>query len=507
MAINKTTQYHMTYMMNHFAIHIPIALSFVLVYFGTLYWIAGTWSTYQGSHGPVILAISLYMIWTKRGLIKRLEVSPNLPFGVVLTAAGCVLLITGKLSSILLLQYLSMVVTFLGLVWLLLGTNFLKAIWYPIVYIIFMFPIFSELLAVFSIYLQTVAAWIAYNILNVAGIAVYRHGIFLELPSVALEVARECNGINHIMALVSLAIPLAYWTQESWTKRLVLIAMAFPIGVIANGLRVAIIGFFAVYKPGGPLHGPYDLFYVSFIFFFGMFFLLFLSSVMAGKRAQGNVGEKPHIPAHTSYYDSSRHIFPIVSGVSIFLLTWGYLFFFKPEPVYLVRPIEEFPYKVGNWTGRDVNFTELPFKYFLADNELKRIYQDDKGHEIKLYIGYFISQGQDREIVHYRFDPLQMNAGEIPMDTGSGVVDIKRTEFSDMNGKQSIYFWYDINGRVLTDRYTAKIATIMGAFLHRRTNAAIVVISVSNEAKTEGNGYETRFIREVFPMIEDYLKA
>lgn len=501
--MNSTDEYKVPYIINHFAIYLPIAATFILVYFSTLSWIVGTWSTYQGSHGPVILAISIYMIWTKRGLFRIMDVSANLPFGIALTTAGCLLLISGRLSSLLLLQYLSVIITLLGVVLLLWGTSFIKVLWYPIGYLIFMFPIFSEVLDTFSIHLQMAAAWIAYNILNVAGIAVYRHGQFLELPSIALEVARECNGINHIMALVSLAIPLAYWTQRSWAKKIILIVSAFFLGVVANGLRVAIIGLLAVYKPGGPLHGPYDLFYVSFIFFFGMFSLVALSSVLAGKRTKESGKENPTLSKSTVRNYPATQVFPLVIGAAIFLLTGSYLFFLKPEPVYLARPIEEFPYKMGNWTGRDVNFTELPFSYFLADNELKRIYRDDKGHEIKLYIGYFTSQSQEREIVHYRFDPLQTNARKIPLDTGSGVTNIKVSEPDEMHNRRSIYFWYNINGRVLTDRYAAKTATILDALLHRRTNAAIVVISADGADKEK---LDMEFIKSIFPIMQTYLR-
>ena len=504
--MNKAEQYKMTYGMNNAAMYIPLILAFTLIYFETFSWIVGTWSTYQGSHGPVILAISLYMIWTKRGSFRNMEASANLPFGIALTIAGCLLLISGRLSSLLLLQYLSLNITLLGVVLLLWGTSYLKMLWYPIGYLIFMFPIFSEVLDIFSIYLQSAAAWIAYNILNIAGITVYRHGQFIELPSVALEVARECNGINHIMALVSLAIPLAYWTQKSWTKRLVLITMAFPVGIVANGLRVTIIGLYAFYKPDGPVHGPYDLFYVSFIFFFGMFILVALSSVLAGKRSgtEGGGKEKPILSEYTVHDYPPRQIFPLVSGVVIFLLAGAYLFFLKPEPVDLARPIEEFPYKVGTWTGRDVNFTELPFSYFLADNELKRVYQDDRGHEIKLYIGYFRSQSQEREVVHYRFDPLQTNARKIPLDIESGVTNIKMSKSDEMNNRRSIYFWYNINGGVLTDRYAAKTATILHAFLHRRTNAAIVVIAADGADKEK---FDIEFIRDAFPVIQTYLRS
>jgi EpsI family protein len=479
--------------------YFPIVLVFSLVYLGTLSWIVSTWSTYQGSHGPVILAISLYMIYLQRESIKGMALSPNLPLGIGLTLTGCFLLISGKVSSVLLLQYLSLVVTLLGLVLLLAGTGYLKMLWYPIGYVIFMFPIFSELLATFSLHLQTIAAWIAHKILSAAGVAVFRQGHFLELPSVTLDVARECNGINHMMALVSLAIPLAYWTHKSWIKRVALIGVAFPIGILANGLRVSIIGLYAYYGPKGPVHGPYDLFYVSFIFFFGMFLLIVLNSVIAGRGIKKQKEAQSSLPAVSFSDKRPSQIVPIVGAVGILLMTWSYLFFFKPEPVYLAKPIEAFPTRVGDWIGRDVTFKDLPFSYFSADNELKRIYSDGRGHELKLYIGYFPSQEQGKEIIHYRFDPLQENARERSLETDGGVTNINVSEYDERSQRRSIYFWYEINRRVLTGRYAAKAATILDALLHRRTNAAIVVIS------TDKPDDET--IKEFYLPIQNALKT
>ena len=79
----------------------------------------------------------------------------------------------------------------------------------------------------FSIYFQLAASWIAYNLLHLTGITALRSAQFIELPNITLEVARACNGINHIMALVSLSIPLAFWSRHTWQKKIILIISAF----------------------------------------------------------------------------------------------------------------------------------------------------------------------------------------------------------------------------------------------------------------------------------------
>ena len=481
-----------------------LSIAVVTLYLETLSKIVATWSTYQGSHGPVILAIAISMIWMKRGALRGMVPSPNVLWGGGLTLAGCFLLVCGRFGSILLLQYLSLIVTLLGLVLLLWGGSYFKALWYPMAYIVFMFPIFSEVLDVFSLQLQTVAAWVASTILSGAGIAVYRHGHVLDLPMISLDVARECNGINHIMALVSLAIPLAFWTPCSLIKKLIVIGAAFPIGVIANGLRVSVIGAYAYYQPGGPVHGPYDLFYVSFIFFFGMICLMGLSSSMRVKAVPTYSEQKPSsLLMSVTNSSARRRGWVVFTAVAIMFFTGGYLALFEPEPVQLAEPIGQFPYRIGNWAGRDVDFKESVFGEFQADIELKRIYSDESGNEVGLYVGYFPSQKQDKEIVHYRFDPLQRDAVAVQINTRGGDVDVKMTQSYGVGGYGSVYFWYSINGKIVIGRYAAKVATILDSIVHRRANAAIVVLAV----KKHSQGWsDSEIVEEFFPILQAYLR-
>ena len=486
--------------------YLPAFVAFAVVYFQTFAWIFQSWSTYNGSHGPIILAISFYILWTKRDVLKGLVAEPNLPLGLLLTVSGCLMLISGRFSSLLLLQYLSIIISLWGLVLLLGGMRWMREIWYSIGYLLFMFPIFSELLSGFSLSLQNAAAWIAFNIIAFAGTPVARSGVFLELPNITLEVARECNGINHIVALVSLAVPLAYWTLHTTGRRLILIASAFFIGVLANGLRVAIIGFLAVYKEGSDLHGPYDIFYVSFIFFFGMAFLLAISTLLKGRET--NV--KPQQVADSmeqNRHGRSNRLSPIIAATVIFAATAGYLILWKPAPIYLGQPLRNFPLSIGDWNGSDTYYSKPPFKYFRADEELKRVYRDGDGREIRLYIGYFRSQEQDREVVHYRFDPLQMNSETMRVPLGSSSIEINMKNGEPQESIDRIFFWYDINGRVISGRYSAKFATIMDAFLRRRTSAAIVVIDTKKRPgeNDAANSYELDFIQKVFPLIQSFL--
>jgi EpsI family protein len=486
-----------------------LSLAFALTFFSTGAWIVHTWFSQRGAHGPVIAAISIYMIWTKRHQLQQLTMQPQFLLGLGVLVTGCMMLIAGRLSSLLLLQYLSFIITLLGLVLLIGGVQCFKILVLPIAYLVFTFPLFSELLESVSVYLQTFTAWIAYILLKLTSIPVYRSGIDIELPQVSLEVARECNGINHMVALVGLAIPLAYWTQNTFIRKTGLIVSGLFIAMIANGTRVAFIGILAYFYPGASLHGPYALFYVSFVFFFGMILLLLMSRVMGWRQPKKTDGQ----PSHSAVVNISSvtaiqySVKSIAIAVVILIATSAYLYFYKPVPVFLSRSLSAFPTSIGQWVGHDTDLSEPPFNEFIADTELKRIYRDDHDNEMKLYIGYFPMQKDDKEVVSWRFDPLQRGAVTMKMPIGTDVVSIKKLVLQKSGRTEHIYFYYDINGKIVVNRYAAKLATLFDAFLHRRTNAAIVVLSLSlqiSEGK-EDEGYDIEFLKEVFPIIQRYL--
>ena len=491
--------------------YLPLLFGFSFAYSVTFSsWIFKYLLSYEGSHSPVIVAMSFYMIWTKRMEIKKLEITPGLLGGTGLTVAGCFMLIAGRLSGLLLLQYLSLIITLLGLIWLIWGLKHLKVLFYPIAYFIFVFPLFSVLLEGFSIYFQLFTSWIAYNLLYLTGIPVLRSAQFIELPNITLEVARECNGVNHIMALVGLAIPLAYWSRHTWQRKIILIISAFFIGIIANGLRVAIIGFLSAFSRGVALHGPYDTFYVSFIFFFGMALLIGLNFFMMKKRSEETVTKESISREKKDAHKLPLSLSPVVIAALILIVTGSYLLVFKPKPIHLSKPMAEFPVVIGNWKGYDAAFTKPPFKFFSADTELKRVYHDNNGREIKLYIGYFLLQEQDREVVHYRFDSLHYDASVVQIPLEGKIIEVKRVINNRMDLEERIYFWYDINGTILTNRYAAKLATILDALVYRRTNAAIIVLSASHQPRpglSADEDYDIKFIEEIFPIIQNHLKA
>jgi EpsI family protein len=494
--------------MCRYLLYIPFLTPFFLLYKETFSRLFNGWFTYEESHGLLIMGISLYMIWKKRSELKKLTAKPEIFKGASLLILGCFVLVAGKLSYTHIIQDISLVFNILGLVLLFGGAAIFKTLFIPLSYLIFMFPVFSEIFGNFSIHLQQITALIAANILKFLGMPVLLSAQYIELPHIVLEVAQACNGINHIMALVALSIPLALLTHQALAKRLLLVLIAFIIGIFANGLRVTLIGLWTAYKRSGPLHGPHDIFYVTFIFFFGMGLLFIINQFLRRPGSKnGKISNVAKTGEGLNFYSQPNKLkfFPSLLAFLIFISSLSYLYSFQPVPVYLKRPLKDFPLAINEWHGQD-NQSVSNWLKIKADEELNRIYQNHSKDMIELYIRYFSFQNKGRSVTDYRFNlpEYQRNALQVPI--GNEFLKVNKVLVPKRSSQKVIYFWYEINGETINHHYKVKLATFLEALFSRQNNGAfIMVVSDIGENNSFSEENNLKFIQSLLPIIKKSL--
>ncbi len=82
-------------------------------------------------------------------------------------------------------------------------------------------------------------SWASEGVLRVLGVEVLRQGNVIVLEGGAsLMVAEACSGLTAILTLLPIAVLIAYLSPLSSTRRVVLVALALPIAMAANLLRV-----------------------------------------------------------------------------------------------------------------------------------------------------------------------------------------------------------------------------------------------------------------------------
>lgn len=226
---------------------LTVGALFVALYADTFYRMGIQWWNEEDyNHGFIVPLFSAWLVWQDRDRLRRLELAPS-GWGVLVLGFGLLLFTVGFLGAELFLQRTSSIVVVAGLVLLLLGPEFLRALGFPLVFLFFMVPIPAILRNVIAFPLQLFAAQTAAFCMSGVGIPVVREGNVIVLAQTTLEVADACSGIRSLQALLALAAVYAFLTQKTLWRRAVLFASAIPIAIAANAFRVSGTGLLAHY--------------------------------------------------------------------------------------------------------------------------------------------------------------------------------------------------------------------------------------------------------------------
>jgi exosortase A len=227
------------------------------------------------THGFLILPLALYFVWERRGALKGMAPVPN-PLGGALLAVGLLMLVVGSIGAELFLQRFSLIVVLAGLVWLILGTQLLRELAFPLAFLVFMVPLPAIVMNAVAFPLQLFAAQTATLCMETAGIPVLREGNTIVLANTTLEVAEACSGIRSLQALLALGAVYGHFTQKAAWKKWALVALSVPIAIAANAFRVAGTGFLAHYVGPEAAQGFYHSFAGWLVF--GVAFVLLLGA-------------------------------------------------------------------------------------------------------------------------------------------------------------------------------------------------------------------------------------
>lgn len=227
----------------------PQLLILLLVWFIAFYPIVPemvhTWfNNSNNSHAVLVPFIVLYLIWIKREELSRVEISGS-TWGLLLLFICLGIYIVSYVGGIAVVSRLMMVASLTALVWCCLGRRVVRAMVFPLAFLFFMVPVPDTVLGAVSFPLQLMATKIATALIRLCSIPVLREGNMLFLANAHLEVAEACSGIRSIMALSMLSILFAYLLQKGTWRKIVLVASAIPVALVANVARVSATGILA----------------------------------------------------------------------------------------------------------------------------------------------------------------------------------------------------------------------------------------------------------------------
>lgn len=457
-----------------------LAVAVLVLYASVFRELWDLWMTREDySHGFLIPLMSLYLVKTKWTDLAELPIKPASTLGSGLILLSVAALFVGGAGGVITLSSVSFIGMLAGLTLLLFGYPYLKALAFPITYLMFMTPVLDVVVEPLHGPLQAVAAKVVSLLFQSAGVPIYLDGTFIHFPNGVLEVAVQCSGAGYLIAVLAIGLPLASFALRRWRSRLLLIMMALVISVMANWARVALIGMIGYLWGWGPqVHGPFHLLQGMLVYWIG-FGGLFACAWILARMEQGTTAlpgrpsllVSPNVPAWQGW----RRQWQV--ALAILLPAIVYLYGYDRGPVAANEPFATFPSSLGQWTA-DGSHGESPLvKIDGADQELVRTYRRAGGSALRLSIAYLDSQTQGKELVSYLTAPLHRSVTATTMTIGAHHRPVNVGFTEEQGVRTPILFWYALNGRTIADRYQAKAATIAHALMHEGSNGALVLIS------------------------------
>jgi exosortase B len=200
------------------------------------------WPSDEQGHGPIILALTLWLLYCQRHAVAALPVQPDKPLGLGLMVFGVLMHIVGRTQGILVFEVFSQHLVLIGVVLLFLGRAALRLIWFPLVFLLFVVPLPGSVVAGITAPLKAAVSAVAAGLLYHLGYPVARAGVMLSIGPYQLLVADACAGLNSMFTLEALG--LLYMNLMRYTsavRNLALALLIIPIAFAANIVRVMIL--------------------------------------------------------------------------------------------------------------------------------------------------------------------------------------------------------------------------------------------------------------------------
>jgi len=210
----------------------------VLLYAAVLKALIGDWwSDPDYGHGFLVPLFAGYVAWRSREQWLKSEVKPS-NFGLLVMVGAIVLLFGGSLGAELFTSRVSLLVLLAGIILFLAGWQVLRAVSFPLTFLLLMIPIPVIIYNQITFPLQLIASRFATFWLELVQVPVLREGNVLILPNYSLEVVEACSGIRSLMTLITLAVAYGYLVEPRRWARYSLVILMIPIAIVSNAIRI-----------------------------------------------------------------------------------------------------------------------------------------------------------------------------------------------------------------------------------------------------------------------------
>lgn len=377
------------------------------------------WQTDEQGHGPIIGAVSLWLMWRQRQAVIDAPYRPVYLGGGVLFVVAMALYALGRSQQIIQGEVVGLILAAVALLLLMRGVQGLRAVAFPLLFLVFLVPLPGVLVQALTIPLKTAVSYVAEWLMYHAGYPIARTGVILAVGPYQLLVADACAGLNSLFTLEALG--LLYLNLLGYTSKMrnvVLAILVVPISFIANVVRVIILILVTYHFGDEAGQGFVHTFAGMVLFGLGLAMMLATDNVVGRLMGQTH-GVRGELPAAKVEPTPLGGMFSRLSLSTPMVLACSALMVLSALVGEAMRPsnrlseqkarvvlAEQVPEAFGEWRLDKSMAPVLPDPGLQAmldelySQTLARTYINAKGQRIMLSIAYGSDQGNEATAVH-----------------------------------------------------------------------------------------------------------
>jgi exosortase len=207
-----------------------------------------SWSTEQGAHGPIVLATGLWLLVREWRHAQPYAAAPPTRTVVLALIPLLALYYISRVSAIVevegYLMYSLLVLTLFSFI----GWRALTVLWFPLFYMLFMFPPPETLVAAVTNPLKVALSGWSVNFLYHLGYPIAQQGVTIQVGQYQLFVADACSGLNSLISLSAISLFYVYLRHRAnFRYAMMLFVAVVPIAIFANFIRIMFLVLLTYY--------------------------------------------------------------------------------------------------------------------------------------------------------------------------------------------------------------------------------------------------------------------
>jgi exosortase A len=380
------------------------------------------------THGSLIIAITLWLLWRNGAAWAQVELRPSLLAFAGVLALSIVWLIAYRAGVRIAHQALLPAMIF-GAFTACYGFAAARRNLLPFGFLYFAIPLWDAL----NPLLQSASTFAVRMLLRTAGIPAYFSGNTFTLPAGSLEIAGGCSGLHFFIVGVAIAALYGELNRDSPRTRVMLVVLAALLAMLTNWIRIFIIAVAAHLTDMQHYLVREEHYSFGWLMFVGTMTVFFLIVRRWPVQAQ------PALAAHDSS-PRSRYITGLgaVLGITSLLVAPAWLMA-DDNAVALENLPRMLPGAVAGWPQGSPAHSDWQPVFIGADATQRAEYSNDS-RSIEGFAAVYAEQRQGKELGGFN-NSVVGESMSVRRAASAGVGSWTALEATDSRGERSL-IWY-----------------------------------------------------------------